>query len=123
MTVPEAMGLARIRHPGIAPDMAKRVSDAAASADRAPRVNSPSERSFAMIVASVEGVRESTIVCGFEPTGGRLDIVMAAVARVVVGALRFPHGADLRPHPLIVRSKRSRFRPQSARMTAVGGIG
>ena len=98
MTAPEAAVLARIRRPDIASDIPERVSATTAPSDRAPGVKPHSKRSFATIVASVENVRGSTIVRVFESIDGRLDIVMAAAARAVVGVLRFWHGVDLRAH-------------------------
>ena len=51
-----------------------------------------------MIIASVENVKESIIMCVFETTAGRLVVVMAAVARAVVGVLRSRLFADLGAH-------------------------
>ena len=51
-----------------------------------------------MIIARVENVKESIIVCVFETTAGRLVVVMAAAARAVVGVLRSRLFADLGAH-------------------------
>ena len=51
-----------------------------------------------MIIASVENVRKSIIMCVFETTAGRLVVVMAAAARVVVGVLQSRLFADLGAH-------------------------
>ena len=51
-----------------------------------------------MIIARVENVKESIIVCVFETTAGRLVVVMAAAARVVVGVLQSRLFDDLRAH-------------------------
>ena len=90
--------LACMRRPDIASDAVWRKVGVGAPSGRVVVVKSSSECSFAMIVASAENIRNSSIKCGYEASVRCLRIRRLASTHGVTEPLRSRHENDLGAH-------------------------